>query len=183
MGRMSRASAGEWVAAAKELYEAAEVADGLPVMPRSVDGKRRTGGIFVLERACVEVGKFGKVWEASPGKNHMLWERLFKLLTENSEIAIRFVDLMFGLCGEVVAADEALAANGEVPTADDGEAVATDEAPAPNAQAFSDNSGSVAAAGGSRSPCLTVVGRMLKAVVTASLVAFFYSVVTASTTI
>ncbi|KAF0912508.1 hypothetical protein E2562_014094 [Oryza meyeriana var. granulata] len=84
--------------------------------------------------------------------------------------------------GEVVAADDAPAANGEVPAADDGEAVATDEAPAPNAQASGDDGGSAAAAGGSRSPCLTTVGRMLKVVVVAGLVAFFYSVVTAPTT-
>ncbi|XP_040377877.1 uncharacterized protein LOC121053853 [Oryza brachyantha] len=42
------------------------------------------------------------------------------------------------------------------------------------------------AAGGDgcrRSPCLAVVGEMLKAVVAAGFVAFFYSVVTASTTV
>ena len=35
--------------------------EGLPVVPRPVDGKRRPGAIFVLERACLEVGKVGKV--------------------------------------------------------------------------------------------------------------------------
>jgi rRNA small subunit pseudouridine methyltransferase Nep1 len=35
--------------------------DGLPIVPRMVDGKRRPGAIFVLERACLEVGKVGKV--------------------------------------------------------------------------------------------------------------------------
>ena len=36
-------------------------ADGLPILPRMVDGKRQPGAIFVLERACLEVGKVGKV--------------------------------------------------------------------------------------------------------------------------
>ena len=36
-------------------------AEGLPIVPRAVDGKRRPGAIFVLERACLEVGKVGKV--------------------------------------------------------------------------------------------------------------------------
>ncbi|KAF0903983.1 hypothetical protein E2562_030482 [Oryza meyeriana var. granulata] len=43
-------------------------ADGLPVVARSVDRKPRTGAIFVLKRACLEVGKVGKVIEASPRK-------------------------------------------------------------------------------------------------------------------
>ncbi|KAF0928155.1 hypothetical protein E2562_038062 [Oryza meyeriana var. granulata] len=34
--------------------------DGLPVVARLVDGKPRTGAIFVLERACLEVGKVSK---------------------------------------------------------------------------------------------------------------------------
>lgn len=46
-------------AAAGEEEHAA--ADGLPILPRTVDGKRRPGAIFVLERACLEVGKVGKV--------------------------------------------------------------------------------------------------------------------------
>jgi len=45
-------------AAGKEEHAAA---DGLPIIPRTVDGKRRPGAIFVLERACLEVGKVGKV--------------------------------------------------------------------------------------------------------------------------
>jgi hypothetical protein len=35
--------------------------DGIPIVPRTLDGKRRPGAIFVLERACLEVGKVGKV--------------------------------------------------------------------------------------------------------------------------
>jgi rRNA small subunit pseudouridine methyltransferase Nep1 len=41
-------------------------AEGLPVVPRTVDRKRRPGAIFVLERACLEVGKVGKVRLAEP---------------------------------------------------------------------------------------------------------------------
>ncbi|XP_062218863.1 uncharacterized protein LOC133918808 [Phragmites australis] len=40
--------------------EVRAAAEGLPVVPRPVDGKRRPGAIFVLERACLEVGKVGK---------------------------------------------------------------------------------------------------------------------------
>ena len=47
-------------AAAGEVEEHAAV-EGLPIVPRPVDGKRRPGAIFVLERACLEVGKVGKV--------------------------------------------------------------------------------------------------------------------------
>jgi rRNA small subunit pseudouridine methyltransferase Nep1 len=41
--------------------EAEDVGEGIPIMPRPVDPKRRPGVIFVLERACLEVGKVGKV--------------------------------------------------------------------------------------------------------------------------
>ncbi|KAF0932440.1 hypothetical protein E2562_010349 [Oryza meyeriana var. granulata] len=54
----------------KEEKEAAEVADGLPVVPRSVDGKRRPGAIFVLERACLEVGKVGKTMQILNSDDH-----------------------------------------------------------------------------------------------------------------
>lgn len=57
---------------------AGEVADGLPVVPRPVDGKRRPGAIFVLERTCLEVDKVGKVWgEASPTNLLHLFLALF----------------------------------------------------------------------------------------------------------
>jgi rRNA small subunit pseudouridine methyltransferase Nep1 len=36
-------------------------AEGLPVVPRPVGVRRPPGAIFVLERACLEVGKVGKV--------------------------------------------------------------------------------------------------------------------------
>ncbi|XP_040376937.1 ribosomal RNA small subunit methyltransferase nep-1 [Oryza brachyantha] len=49
---------------------AAEVADGLPVVPRPVDGKRRPGAIFVLERACLEVGKVGKTMQILNSDDH-----------------------------------------------------------------------------------------------------------------
>jgi hypothetical protein len=42
---------------AEEVKEEDMAAEGLPVVPRSVDGKRQPGAIFVLERACLEVGK------------------------------------------------------------------------------------------------------------------------------
>ena len=50
----------EEAAAGEEEKEHAAV-EGLPIAPRPVDGKRRPGAIFVLERACLEVGKVGKV--------------------------------------------------------------------------------------------------------------------------
>ena len=48
-------------AAAGEEEEEHAAVEGLPIVPRPVDGKRRPGAIFVLERACLEVGKVGKV--------------------------------------------------------------------------------------------------------------------------
>jgi rRNA small subunit pseudouridine methyltransferase Nep1 len=48
---------GEGAAAA----EADGVGEGIPIMPRPVDRRRQPGVIFVLERACLEVGKVGKV--------------------------------------------------------------------------------------------------------------------------
>jgi rRNA small subunit pseudouridine methyltransferase Nep1 len=48
------------------------VAEGLPVVPRTVGGKRRSGAIFVLERACLEVGKVGKVRLAEPQLRNFL---------------------------------------------------------------------------------------------------------------
>ena len=50
----------EEAAAGEEEKEHAAV-EGLPIVPRPVDGKRRPGAIFVLEKACLEVGKVGKV--------------------------------------------------------------------------------------------------------------------------
>ena len=52
---------GEDGAAAVGEGEEHAAVEGLPVVPRPVDGKRRPGAIFVLERACLEVGKVGKV--------------------------------------------------------------------------------------------------------------------------
>ena len=55
-------------AAGKEEHAAA---DGLPILPRTVDGKRQPGAIFVLERACLEVGKVGKVQWFGFSKNFL----------------------------------------------------------------------------------------------------------------
>ncbi|CAL4975263.1 unnamed protein product [Urochloa decumbens] len=44
--------------------------EGLPVVPRPVDGKRRPGAIFVLERACLEVGKVGKTMHILNSDDH-----------------------------------------------------------------------------------------------------------------
>jgi hypothetical protein len=41
-------------------------------VPRTVGGKRRSGAIFVLERACLEVGKVGKVRLAEPQLRNFL---------------------------------------------------------------------------------------------------------------
>jgi len=51
----------EEAAAGEEEEEEHAAVEGLPIVPRPVDGKRRPGAIFVLERACLEVGKVGKV--------------------------------------------------------------------------------------------------------------------------
>ncbi|XP_066319081.1 uncharacterized protein [Miscanthus floridulus] len=45
-------------------------ADGLPILPRMVDGKRQPGAIFVLERACLEVGKVGKTMQILNSDDH-----------------------------------------------------------------------------------------------------------------
>ncbi|KQJ94453.1 ribosomal RNA small subunit methyltransferase nep-1 [Brachypodium distachyon] len=50
--------------------EAAEVVEGIPIVPRPVDGKRRPGAIFVLERACLEVGKVGKAMQILNSDDH-----------------------------------------------------------------------------------------------------------------
>ncbi|CAD6243162.1 unnamed protein product [Miscanthus lutarioriparius] len=54
-------------AAGKEEQAAA---DGLPILPRTVDGKRQPGAIFVLERACLEVGKVGKTMQILNSDDH-----------------------------------------------------------------------------------------------------------------
>ncbi|CAN6251276.1 unnamed protein product [Urochloa humidicola] len=59
----------EKAAAAGEEEEHAAV-EGLPVVPRPVDGKRRPGAIFVLERACLEVGKVGKTMQILNSDDH-----------------------------------------------------------------------------------------------------------------
>ncbi|CAO1948366.1 unnamed protein product [Urochloa humidicola] len=59
----------EKVAAAGEEEEHVAV-EGLPVVPRPVDGKRRPGAIFVLERACLEVGKVGKTMQILNSDDH-----------------------------------------------------------------------------------------------------------------
>jgi hypothetical protein len=65
-------------------------AEGLPVVPRTVDGKRRSGAIFVLERACLEVGKVGKVRLAGLQQEISLFLRIsFRLLSICSDV--RFV--------------------------------------------------------------------------------------------
>jgi len=56
-------------AAAGEEEEHAAV-EGLPIVPRPVDGKRRPGAIFVLERACLEVGKVGKTMQILNSDDH-----------------------------------------------------------------------------------------------------------------
>ncbi|CAN6244028.1 unnamed protein product [Urochloa humidicola] len=59
----------EKAAGAGEEEEHAAV-EGLPVVPRPVDGKRRPGAIFVLERACLEVGKVGKTMQILNSDDH-----------------------------------------------------------------------------------------------------------------
>jgi len=44
--------------------------DGIPIVPRTLDGKRRPGAIFVLERACLEVGKVGKTMQILNSDDH-----------------------------------------------------------------------------------------------------------------
>ncbi|KAM3226871.1 hypothetical protein ACQJBY_059069 [Aegilops geniculata] len=59
----------EGEAAAEEAF-AEEVGDGIPIVPRPVDSKRRPGAIFVLERACLEVGKVGKGMQILNSDDH-----------------------------------------------------------------------------------------------------------------
>ncbi|TVU18634.1 hypothetical protein EJB05_34741 [Eragrostis curvula] len=57
-------------AAAGEEEEEQAAVEGLPVVPRTVDGKRQPGAIFVLERACLEVGKVGKTMQILNSDDH-----------------------------------------------------------------------------------------------------------------
>ncbi|RLM92322.1 hypothetical protein C2845_PM08G22390 [Panicum miliaceum] len=57
-------------AAAGEDEEEHAAVEGLPVVPRPVDAKRRPGAIFVLERACLEVGKVGKTMQILNSDDH-----------------------------------------------------------------------------------------------------------------
>ncbi|PUZ75176.1 hypothetical protein GQ55_1G129400 [Panicum hallii var. hallii] len=57
-------------AAAGEDEEEHAAVEGLPVVPRPVDGKRRPGAIFMLERACLEVGKVGKTMQILNSDDH-----------------------------------------------------------------------------------------------------------------
>jgi len=59
----------EEAAAGEEEKEHAAV-EGLPIAPRPVDGKRRPGAIFVLEKACLEVGKVGKTMQILNSDDH-----------------------------------------------------------------------------------------------------------------
>ncbi|VAI46612.1 unnamed protein product [Triticum turgidum subsp. durum] len=59
----------EGEAAAEEAF-AEEVGEGIPIVPRPVDSKRRPGAIFVLERACLEVGKVGKGMQILNSDDH-----------------------------------------------------------------------------------------------------------------
>ncbi|KAG2590861.1 ribosomal RNA small subunit methyltransferase nep-1-like [Panicum virgatum] len=59
----------EEAAAGEEEKEHAAV-EGLPIVPRPVDGKRRLGAIFVLEKACLEVGKVGKTMQILNSDDH-----------------------------------------------------------------------------------------------------------------
>ncbi|KAJ3685966.1 hypothetical protein LUZ61_015130 [Rhynchospora tenuis] len=55
----------------KEVAEAAadEIA-GLPVVARPIDGSKKKGVIFVLEKACLEVGKVGKNFQILNSDDH-----------------------------------------------------------------------------------------------------------------
>ncbi|KAG2650332.1 hypothetical protein PVAP13_1NG196400 [Panicum virgatum] len=61
---------GEDGAAAVVEGEEHAAVEGLPVVPRPVDGKWRPGAIFVLERACLEVGKVGKTMQILNSDDH-----------------------------------------------------------------------------------------------------------------
>uniref|UniRef100_A0A453SVQ1 Ribosomal RNA small subunit methyltransferase NEP1 n=1 Tax=Aegilops tauschii subsp. strangulata TaxID=200361 RepID=A0A453SVQ1_AEGTS len=50
--------------------ETVEVTEGIPVLPRPVDGRKRPRAIFVLERACLEVGKVGKTMQILNSDDH-----------------------------------------------------------------------------------------------------------------
>ena len=71
-------------AAGKEEHAAA---DGLPILPRTVDGKRQPGAIFVLERACLEVGKVGKVQWFGCSKELLFFLVLYSCSRTNSILA------------------------------------------------------------------------------------------------
>ncbi|KAG2599881.1 ribosomal RNA small subunit methyltransferase nep-1-like [Panicum virgatum] len=60
----------EEAAAGEEEEEEHAAVEGLPIVPRPVDGKRRPGAIFVLERACLEVGKVGKTMQILNSDDH-----------------------------------------------------------------------------------------------------------------
>jgi len=62
-------------------------ADGLPILPRTVDGKRQPGAIFVLERACLEVGKVGKVQWFGCSKELLFFLVLYSCSRTNSILA------------------------------------------------------------------------------------------------
>jgi hypothetical protein len=70
--------------AGKEEHAAA---DGLPILPRTVDGKRRPGAIFVLERACLEVGKVGKVQWFGCSKKFLFFSCIYSCSRTNSFLA------------------------------------------------------------------------------------------------
>ncbi|KAI4970351.1 ribosomal RNA small subunit methyltransferase nep-1-like [Hordeum vulgare subsp. vulgare] len=61
---------GEEDASATERDETVEVAEGIPVLPRPVDGRKQPRAIFVLERACLEVGKVGKTMQILNSDDH-----------------------------------------------------------------------------------------------------------------
>jgi hypothetical protein len=71
-------------AAGKEEHAAA---DGLPILPRMVDGKRQPGAIFVLERACLEVGKVGKVQWFGCSKELLFFSCIYSCSRTNSFLA------------------------------------------------------------------------------------------------
>jgi hypothetical protein len=74
---------------AEEVKEEDMAAEGLPVVPRSVDGKRQPGAIFVLERACLEVGKVGKV------RDGLAAARNFSVSCDFILVPVDFSEVMF----------------------------------------------------------------------------------------
>ncbi|KAE8777622.1 ribosomal RNA small subunit methyltransferase nep-1 [Hordeum vulgare] len=81
---------GEEDASATERDETVEVAEGIPVLPRPVDGRKQPRAIFVLERACLEVGKVASKEQTSTNllflKQHYL-----------QSTAVEFVNYLFAL--------------------------------------------------------------------------------------